>query len=66
MTTAILREHVYFSTAEGLYRELEALDTAFRKSAYVVDIDYEEERTFSGSETTYITLTLEAELDVSS
>lgn len=65
MVKAILRERLYFSSAEHLYRELEQLDPAFRAAAKVIEYDYEEEHTFSGELTRYSTLLLEAELDAS-
>jgi hypothetical protein len=64
MPKGILRERIYFSGAESLYAELEALDPAFRRAAGIVDVDYEDVLTFSGGYRQY-TMILEAEIDVS-
>lgn len=40
MPQAIIRETVYASGAEALYRELEALDPDFRRAARVTNVDY--------------------------
>lgn len=63
---SLLREKLYFSGAESLYRELEALDPAFRRAAGIVELEHDIDMMIMGGQVDRYTMTLEAELDVSS
>lgn len=62
---AKLEEVIYFSTAEDLLTQLNELDPAFRRAAFIVDSEWMDDVTFAGGSVRHWRLTLEAELDAS-